>query len=243
MEEGEKGSKDLLTAPLLRELSPTGLDRIEKGISSSEKTDGIDNDPSEQSFDPSPSLPLGDEKVHGVSRVSSTIVEKTGKPQHMNAARKLLGPSGGLHQNVADGRSRHPRPSGTIRRIAPGQPAPPNRIKDRFVSLPDELRGPPEGQEISDEPAAGVPTIFEDLLVHGREAGLRGRITAYCVSESLDRKVLEALLRDQDSTKVLRCFEDVVYTRFESRKGNAEPLWGDIFYFDFGVIVSEMVKI
>ena len=126
--------------------------------------------------------------------------------------------------------------------IAPGQPAPPNRVRDRFVSLPDEFRGPLQGPDGAAEvEAAAVPTIFEDLIMRGGEAGLRGKITTYCVSESIDRKVLEAGLREQSTTVALHSFEDVIYARYESHKPNIDPVWGDIFYFDYGVIVSSFL--
>lgn len=126
-------------------------------------------------------------------------------------------------------------PSGGLKPIAPGQPAPPNRVRDRFVSLPDDLHAP---EKVPDESAAaaGVPTIFEDL-VQGDVAGTRGRINAYCISESIDREALEVRLRERDSTAPLYSFPDVLYGRYESIRSNGEPTCGDIFYFDYGVVV------
>ena len=120
--------------------------------------------------------------------------------------------------------------------IAPGQPVAPNRARDRFISLPDELQGPEAPPPAAEEAAAGVPTIFEDL-VENEIAGARGRITTYCVAEGLDRKELELRLRERDSTAPLHSFPDVLYGRYESVKPTGEVSSGDVFYFDYGVIV------
>jgi len=128
----------------------------------------------------------------------------------------------------ADGRTRSQRVINPGKPIAPGQPGPPNRVRDRFVSLPDEL---PPAEEVS----TGVPTIFEDLV---EGSGVRGRITTYCISESIDRKELELYLRERDSSALLHSFPDVIYSRYQARGRLDEPVvWGDVFYFDYGVIV------
>jgi uncharacterized Rmd1/YagE family protein len=139
----------------------------------------------------------------------------------------------------AASRPRPPRVAVSAKRIAPGQPAPPNRIRDRFVSLPDELRGPPEDAlGAAEAEAAGVPTIFEDLVVQGDHAAIRGRITAYCIAESLDRKALERRLREhEDSTNLLHSFEEVLYARYETHRSTGEQIRGDVFMFDYGVVV------
>ena len=95
------------------------------------------------------------------------------------------------------------------------QPAAPNRARDRFISLPDELHPLPAVP--AEEAAAGVPTIFEDL-VEGDIVGARGRITTYCVAEAIDRKQLELRLRERDSTVPLHSFPDVLYGRYESMR-------------------------
>jgi uncharacterized Rmd1/YagE family protein len=87
-----------------------------------------------------------------------------------------------------------------------------------------------------EEAAAGVPTIFEDL-VESDIAGARGRITTYCVAEGIDRKQLELRLRERDSTSPLHSFPDVLYGRYESIKPSGEVTCGDVFYFDYGVVV------
>lgn len=106
-------------------------------------------------------------------------------------------------------------------------------MRDRFVSLPDELQIGITPSE--DAVAAGVPTIFEDLV---EGSGVRGRITTYCVAESIDRKALELHLRERDSTSPLHSFPDVIYGRYEAVGANgSDATLGDVFYFDYGVIV------
>lgn len=114
------------------------------------------------------------------------------------------------------------------------QPAAPNRARDRFISLPDELH--PTAPTTIDAQEAAVPTIFEDL-VESDIVGRRGRITTYCIAESIDRKELELRLRERDSTAPLHSFPDVLYGRYESIKPSGEVSCGDVFYFDYGVIV------
>jgi hypothetical protein len=99
--------------------------------------------------------------------------------------------------------------------LLPPQPALPNRARDRFVSLPDELQGAPSAAE---DAAVGVPTIFEDLVQAGEGDGMRGRITTYCVAEAIDRKALELHLRERDATAPQHSFPDVLYGRYESVK-------------------------
>jgi hypothetical protein len=93
------------------------------------------------------------------------------------------------------------------------QPAPPGRSRDRFISLPDELQG--DGQMVVPELS---PTIFEDLPGLDVEAGTRGRITVYCVAESLDRKALELRLRERGGAALLHQYPDVLYGLYESAK-------------------------
>jgi uncharacterized Rmd1/YagE family protein len=135
----------------------------------------------------------------------------------------------------ADSRARSQRRTDASGKpLAPGQPAAPARARDRFISLPDELH--PAPPVLAEEAAAGVPTIFEDL-VQGDVAGARGRITTYCVAESIDRKALELRLRERDATLPLHSFPDVIYGRYETVRSSGEVACGDVFYFDYGVIV------
>ena len=79
--------------------------------------------------------------------------------------------------------------------IAPGQPPPQYRTKDRYVHLPDEEEYRPRLSEEYQRPDGGEPpsSIFEDF--DGAAQGARGRITSYCVAESIDRKSLMELLK------------------------------------------------
>ncbi|KAL4859482.1 Sporulation protein RMD8 [Chlorella vulgaris] len=122
-----------------------------------------------------------------------------------------------------------PKPS-TTKVVAPGQPAPPGRSRDRFISLPDELQG--DGQMVVPELS---PTIFEDLPGLDVEAGTRGRITVYCIAESLDRKALELRLRERGGSALLHQYPDVLYGLYESAK-EGEPCRGECFYFDYGAV-------
>ncbi|KAL4430906.1 hypothetical protein ABPG75_006162 [Micractinium tetrahymenae] len=119
------------------------------------------------------------------------------------------------------------KPSG-VKVVAPGQPAPPGRSRDRFISLPDEMQGE---QQLG--PPEVSPTIFEDLLEDG--AGMRGRITVYCVAESVDRKALELRLRERGGSFLLHQYPDVLYGLYESSK-DGEYCRGEVFYFDYGCL-------
>ncbi|KFM27910.1 Sporulation protein RMD1 [Auxenochlorella protothecoides] len=65
---------------------------------------------------------------------------------------------------------------------------------------------------------------------------MRGRITIYCIAESLDRKSLELRLRERGGVALLHTFPDVLYGQYEDYEGD-ELVTGDVFYFDYGVIV------
>jgi hypothetical protein len=47
---------------------------------------------------------------------------------------------------------------------------------------------------------------------------MRGRITVYCVAESIDRKALELRLRERGGSFLLHQYPDVLYGLFESSK-------------------------
>jgi uncharacterized Rmd1/YagE family protein len=49
---------------------------------------------------------------------------------------------------------------------------------------------------------------------------MRGRITVYCVAESIDRKALELRLRERGGSFLLHQYPDVLYGLFESSKVN-----------------------
>ena len=60
----------------------------------------------------------------------------------------------------------------------------------------------------------GFPLDAQDLPEETGRAGLRGRITIYCVAESLDRKALELRLRERGGTALLHTFPDVLYGQY-----------------------------
>lgn len=61
-------------------------------------------------------------------------------------------------------------------------------------------------------------------------AGMRGRITVYCVAESLDRKALELRLRERGGTALLHQYPDVLYGLYESSKarGPLPAVWAGL---------------
>ncbi|KAK9814251.1 hypothetical protein WJX72_002986 [[Myrmecia] bisecta] len=113
--------------------------------------------------------------------------------------------------------------------IAPGQPAPGGRSKDKFVSLPEEIQDP------STTSTLDLPrTVFEDIPDQQLEGpGTRGRITIYCIAESVDRKLLEQKLRERGPRFLLHSYPDVLYGQY-ARHG--QDTVGDVFYFDYGCI-------
>jgi uncharacterized Rmd1/YagE family protein len=67
-------------------------------------------------------------------------------------------------------------------------------------------------------------TIFEDLPGLEEGAGMRGRITVYCIAEALDRKALELRLRGRGGAALLHQYPDVLYGLYESTKvGSRAP--------------------
>eukprot|EP00884_Botryococcus_braunii_P016721 jgi/Botrbrau1/3732/Bobra.0363s0017.2 len=119
------------------------------------------------------------------------------------------------------------------RTLAPGQPVPVHRQKDKVVALPDlpeEL-----GDRQNSLTYETTPAIFEDLVeVGGVEApGLRGRITIYCIAETLDRTLLQRKLEERGGKFLLERYPDVVYGQYHAAGAEAK---GDIFYFDYGCV-------
>jgi uncharacterized Rmd1/YagE family protein len=78
-------------------------------------------------------------------------------------------------------------------------------------------------------------TIFEDLPGLEEGAGMRGRITVYCIAEALDRKALELRLRGRGGAALLHQYPDVLYGLYESTK-DGEACRGECFYFDYGAV-------
>jgi uncharacterized Rmd1/YagE family protein len=128
--------------------------------------------------------------------------------------------------------------------IAPGQPPPQYRVKDRFVSLPDaDLDKDHDGafyHRLSDEFRREEDyisqAVFQDIE-QGNFGDVRGRITSYCVAETIDRALLTESLR-KNSVTGIQIFPEVVYARHKSislRSGR--EIYNDVFYFDYGTVV------
>ncbi|KAK9839104.1 hypothetical protein WJX74_009646 [Apatococcus lobatus] len=123
------------------------------------------------------------------------------------------------------------RPKQQKNTIAPGQPAPGPRQREKFVSLPEELQEP----LLQTEPSADLShSVFEDLPPVPEQSTTRGRITIYCIAESLNRTALEKRLRDQGPKCLVQAYPDVLYGQFQQPGSEA---MGDIFYFDYGCVV------
>ena len=54
-------------------------------------------------------------------------------------------------------------------------------------------------------------------------AGRRGRITLYCVGESIDRKALELRLRERGGSYLLQQYPDVLYGQVETAEVRGGP--------------------
>ena len=125
------------------------------------------------------------------------------------------------------------------------------------MSLPDELEdaaAPPARQHTLDLPstvfevrastsllltvlrnnttpcAAVLQDIHTDQPV---DPGTRGRITVYCVAESLDRKMLDKKLKERGPRFLLHSYAEVLYGQYGSL---GEESSGDVFYFDYGCV-------
>ncbi|BDA47956.1 Required for meiotic nuclear division protein 1 homolog [Coccomyxa sp. Obi] len=117
------------------------------------------------------------------------------------------------------------------RTLAPGQPAPGARSKEKFVSLPEEL----EELELPPPQLEVPPSLFEDLNINDRiSTAPKQRISVYCIAESLDRKMLEKKLEARGPRWLVSKYPDVLYGQYSSLE-SGQPT-GDIFYFDYGCV-------
>eukprot|EP00889_Picochlorum_renovo_P007790 jgi/Picre1/34820/NNA_002286.t1 len=65
---------------------------------------------------------------------------------------------------------------------------------------------------------------------------VRGRITSYCIAETLDRKHLTETLR---RNKIgVQSFPEVLHARHETFSPSGRLSLADVFYFDYGVVVT-----
>jgi hypothetical protein len=77
--------------------------------------------------------------------------------------------------------------------------------------------------------AGAVPSIFEDLEPAEE---VKGRITVYCISESLDRKTLEPAIKAAYPNPVLHSYPDVIHLKHPVEDSK---LGGDVFFFDVSI--------
>jgi hypothetical protein len=111
--------------------------------------------------------------------------------------------------------------------VAIGIPQVVVRQKDKFVPLPDS----DTGGGLLEGNAGAVPSIFEDLEPAEE---VKGRITVYCIAESIDRKTLELSIKAAYPTPVLHSYPDVIHLNLpveDSKMG------GDVFFFDVSTLV------
>jgi len=114
--------------------------------------------------------------------------------------------------------------------IAPGQPAPGHRSKEKVVELPSELdEGAPDDVAL-DVRSPDATDVQGEASLQGQS---RGRITIYCTAETLNRDLLSRKLRARGPNFLLHGYPDVLYGRYSELGGM--PL-GDIFYFDYGCV-------
>ncbi|GAX82558.1 hypothetical protein CEUSTIGMA_g9984.t1 [Chlamydomonas eustigma] len=125
------------------------------------------------------------------------------------------------------------------------------RQKDKFVPLPDSgsiHRGPSDvGYEVGMTSVSAIEG--SGALVHippedMREGSVdvsslastsRGRITAYCVAEALNRKTLMMLLKNKYESQAINTYVDVVHLRMNKQLGL--QCAADIFFFNYGVFI------
>lgn len=113
--------------------------------------------------------------------------------------------------------------------IAPGQPAPGPRGRDKFVPLPVDVEDVPQAER----PAPSLDPAQEDAQPEVGP-GTRGRITVYCVSDSLDREMLDKRLQQRGPQFLLHSYPDALYGKYSELE---HGIVGDVLYFDYGVVV------
>eukprot|EP00890_Picochlorum_soloecismus_P004186 jgi/Picsp_1/4769/NSC_02137-R1_protein len=159
------------------------------------------------------------------------------------------GPSGRMQQRLLPRLPTKPPAIKPGKPLAPGQPAPQTRAKQRFVSLPetnksDEAGGMQQqhvdGQMNQEEGAEQQRlSIFDDLEdVYDKD--LRGRITSYCVAESIERKILQEELKSRQDVVAQENYSEVLYVKhaYQRDPGSQNLSFADVFYFDYGVVVT-----
>lgn len=82
-------------------------------------------------------------------------------------------------------------------------------------------------------------SIFDDLEdVYDKD--LRGRITSYCVAESIERKILQEELKSRQDVVAQENYSEVLYVKhaYQRDPGSQNLSFADVFYFDYGVVVT-----
>ncbi|KAF5827211.1 hypothetical protein DUNSADRAFT_1131 [Dunaliella salina] len=98
------------------------------------------------------------------------------------------------------------------------------RQRDKLVPLPDE-KGP----------VSGVQDHLPKEASTSVHQGAPGRITAYCIAEALNRKLLEVLLAQMYPEANLLSYPDVLQLSL-GEPGSLLPK--EVFFFDYGVVIS-----
>ncbi|DBA97218.1 TPA: hypothetical protein ACH3X1_014968 [Trebouxia sp. C0004] len=125
--------------------------------------------------------------------------------------------------------SRNLQQQGSKTSIAPGQPAPGPRGRDKFVPLPVDVEDVPQAER----PPPSFDPAQEDAQPEVGP-GTRGRITVYCVSDSLDREMLDRRLQQRGPQFLLHSYPDALYGKYSELE---HGIVGDVLYFDYGVVV------
>ena len=96
--------------------------------------------------------------------------------------------------------------SHALERIWPALPSP--ALPCHAAALNPCLRPSPSGQDLEET----------------ERQGLHGRISIFCIAESLDRKPLEAALRKRGGAALLHQYPDVLYGHFSGPPGSSAPI-------------------
>lgn len=175
--------------------------------------------------------------AHATATTSAPTAQPLNRTTLRAAAKPLLASATVRHAKLGGNAAASKERIANLQRnkpIAPGQPPPQYRVKDRFVSLPDESSYQPRlSDEYIRQEDGDVPSILQDF---DAAQGSRGRITSYCVAETIDRKLLMELLK-RDSVLSIEIFPEVVYARCERPSNDGVKTRSDVFFFDYGTVV------
>lgn len=153
---------------------------------------------------------------------ASTMSERTGE-------RAPDRPVGVIRRHVSPGfekqRSKSASQKAIAAAVAPGKLTGPVRQKDKFVPLPDSglIVGLPPAEALIPTPIQEEDALLEPTV---------GRITVYCIAESLDRKALELTLRSSAPASALHVYQESLHFQTPGTGGTT----GDVFFFEYGVV-------